>query len=345
MSTNSKSRQASGRLSRRGLIKIAGAGIVGPSLSGLISDSADAAELIIGMLPKFTSDPYFVACNKGAQEAAKELNVTVEFNGPVDANVAAQADIVDRWVRRRIAAITVAANDANALAPALKRAMAAGIKVSSFDSDVAPDARDVFLNQATFEGFARTMADLMVEDAGTEGDILVVTGVLTAPNQNRWISEIKKYYAEKYPKMHIAAVLPGDEDIEKSKNVTLNYLQANPDTKGVFCVAGPAAVGVSEAVKQLGLTGKIAVTGLGAPSLVRPYIKEGVMKHVALWSPVDIGYAAIYIAEAQVKGSLDLKSGEVSAGRLGELKFIAPDVVLLGKPLIIDAKNIDTLTF
>ena len=102
---------------------------------------------------------------------------------------------------------------------------------------------------------------------------------------------------------------------------------------------------MSEAVKQLGLTGKIAVTGLGAPSLVRPYIKEGVMKHVALWSPVDIGYAAIYIADAQVKGSLDPKSGEVSAGRLGELKFIAPDVVLLGKPLIIDAKNIDTLTF
>ena len=345
MSTNSKSRQASCPLSRRSLIKIIGAGLVAPSLSGLISGSADAAEPIIGMLPKFTSDPYFVACNKGAQEAAKELNVTVEFNGPVDANVAAQADIVDRWVRRRIAAITVAANDANALAPALKRAMAAGIKVSSFDSDVAPDARDVFLNQATFEGFARTMADLMVEDAGTEGDFLVVTGVLTAPNQNRWISEIKKYYAEKYPKMHITAVLPGDEDIEKSKNVTLNYLKANPDTKGVFCVAGPAAVGVSEAVKQLGLTGKIAVTGLGAPSLVRPYIKEGVMKHVALWSPVDIGYAAIYIADAQVEGSLDPKSGEVSVGRLGELKFIAPDVVLLGKSLIIDAKNIDTLTF
>ena len=189
------------------------------------------------------------------------------------------------------------------------------------------------------------MADLMVEDVGTKGDLLIVTGVLTAPNQNRWIAEIKKYYAEKYPDLHIAAVLAGDEDIEKSKDVTLNYIKANPDTKGVFCVAGPAAVGVSEAVKQLGLTGKVAVTGLGAPSLVRPYIKDGVIQHVALWSPIDIGYAAIYIADAQIKGTLNSASGEVAAGRLGELKFISPDVVLLGKPLIIDAKNVDSFKF
>ena len=330
---------------RRGFLRLAGTGLLALPFAGAAVRPAFAAGTVIGMLPKFTSDPYFQACDQGAQEAAKELGVTVEFNGPVNADVAAQSDIVDRWVRRKIGAITVAANDADALAPSLKRAMAAGIKVSSFDSDVAPDARSVFLNQATFEGFARTMADLMVEDVGTKGDLLIVTGVLTAPNQNRWISEIKSYYAQKYPDLHIAAVLAGDEDIEKSKDVTLNYLKANPATKGVFCVAGPAAVGVSEAVKQLGLAGKVAVTGLGAPSLVRPYIKDGVIKHVALWSPIDIGYAAIYIADAQVKGTLKPGSGEVSAGRLGELKFIAPDVVLLGKPLIIDAKNVDTFKF
>lgn len=330
---------------RRDVVKVIGAGLLSLPFAAAGGSRAFAAGTTVGMLPKFTSDPYFQACDQGAQEAAKALGVTVEFNGPVNADVAAQSDIVDRWVRRRISAITVAANDANALAPSLKRAIAAGIKVSSFDSDVAPDAREVFLNQATFEGFARTMADLMVQDVGTTGDLLIVTGVLTAPNQNRWIDEIKKYYAERYPNLHIAAVLAGDEDIEKSKDVTLNYLKANPATKGVFCVAGPAAVGVSEAVKQLGLAGKVAVTGLGAPSLVRPYIKAGVIKHVALWSPIDIGYAAIYIADAQVKGTLKPGSGEVSAGRLGELKFIAPDVVLLGKPLVIDAGNVDSFKF
>jgi rhamnose transport system substrate-binding protein len=305
-----------------------------------------AQEIVIGMMPKFTSDPYFVAANKGAQEAAKELGVTVEFNGPVDANVAAQADIIERWTRRKVSAIAVSANDPNALAPALKHAQAAGIKTMTWDADVAADARTVFLNQATFEGMGRTMVDMMVRDAGTsEGEFLIVTAVLTAPNQNRWIEEIKKYVADKYPKMKIAAVLPGDEDLEKSKNVALNYLQANPQTKGIFCVTGIATPGVLEAVKQLGLVGKVTVTGLGVPSLIRPYLKDGSLKEAALWSPIDIGYGAVYITKALLDGKLDPKSGSVDAGRLGKLKFISPDTVLLGDPFVFTKDNVDKFDF
>ena len=299
----------------------------------------------IGMLPKFTSDPYFVAVNQGAQEAAKELNVTVEFNGPVDANVAAQANIIDQWVRAGMDAITVSANDANALAPALERAARRGIKVSTFDADVKAEARRVFLNQCTFDGMGKAMVEMMAKEAGSEGDFLIVTAVLTAPNQNRWIEEAKKYAAEKYPKMRFATVLPGDEDLEKSKNVALNYLRANPNTKGVLCVTGIATPGVAEAVKQLGLQGKVVVTGLGVPSLVRPYIKDGTIKEVALWNPVDIGYGAIYIAKSQLDGTLNPQSGFVDAGRLGKLKFVEKDVVLLGDPLIINGSNVDDFKF
>ena len=66
--------------------------------------------------PKFTSDPRIPSWpwTKGAQEAAKELQVSVEFNGPVDANVAAQANIIDQWIRAGMDAITVSANDPNA---------------------------------------------------------------------------------------------------------------------------------------------------------------------------------------------------------------------------------------
>ena len=342
----SQENRKSNGLSRRQLIKTAGVIGTAAAMGGLTARSARAAQAVIGMCPKFTSDPYFVAVNSGAQDAAKELGVTVEFQGPVNADVAAQADIIDRWIRRKVTAITVSANDPNALAPAMRRAMAQGIKVSTFDADVLPDARQVFLNQSTFDGMGKTMVDMMVRDAGgSEGDFLIVTAVLTAPNQNRWIEEIKKYAAAKYPGMKFPAVLPGDEDLEKSKNVALNYLRANPLTKGVFCVTGIATPGVLEAVKQLGLTGKVAVTGLGVPSLIKPYLKDGSLKEAALWNPVDIGYGAIFIAKAQIDGTIDPKSGYVEAGRLGKLKFISKDTVLLGDPLIFTKDNVDKFTF
>ena len=327
---------------RRGLLKTAVAAAVLMSMAAPVL----AKDVVIGLIPKFTSDPYFVAANKGAQEAAKELGYTVEFNGPVDANVATQSDIIDKFIRRRVTAIAVSANDPTALAPAMKRAQAAGIKTITWDADVTPDARSVFLNQATFEGMGRTFADMMVRSAGTdEGDFLIVTAVLTSPNQNRWIDELKMYAAQKYPRMKFPAILPGDEDLEKSKNVTLNYLQANPNTKGVIAVTGIATPGVVEAVKQLNLVGKVAVTGLGVPSLIRNYLKDGSLKEAALWSPVDIGYGAIYLAKGEIDGTIKPESGSVEAGRLGKLKFISKDTVLLGDPFIFTKDNVDQFDF
>lgn len=316
------------------------------ALIGAGATAASAQGIKIGLIPKFTSDPYFVAANQGAQEAAAELGVTVEFNGPVNADVSEQANIIDRFVRRRFDVIAVSANDPDALAPAMKRAQDAGIITMTWDADVNPDARTLFLNQATFEGMGRTFVEMMVRSAGTaEGDFLIVTAVLTAPNQNRWIEELKKYAAEMHPNMNFPAILPGDEDLEKSKNVTLNYLQGNPETVGVYTVTGIATPGVIEAVKQLGMEDSVAVTGLGVPSLIRPYLKDGSLKEAALWSPIDIGYGAIYMANALHEGTVKRGDASVAAGRLGDLQFIGEDTVLLGDPFIFTVDNVDDFDF
>lgn len=308
--------------------------------------AAQSGPIRIAMIPKFTSDPYFQAADRGGQEAAKELGVEYTFNGPVDADVSKQSDLVDQYVQQHYSAITISVNDANAIAPALKRAQDAGVKVSTFDSDSTPDSRQVFLNQATFEGMGKTMVDMMAEQTAGKGTFLVVTAVLTAPNQNRWIEEMKKYMATAYPKMKIAAILPGDEDLAKSRQVTLDYLRGHPEVNGVWAVTGIATPGVAAAVEELGLQGKVVITGLGVPSLVRPYIKKGTIKKVCLWNPTDIGYGAVYMAKAQIDGKLTMKTGgNLNAGRLGKLDFISDDTILLGKPLIFTADNIDNFTF
>lgn len=319
----------------------------GPASSAAPSDSggrADDEELVIGMLPKFTSDPYFVAVNEGAQEAAEELGVRVDFNGPVDADVSAQSEIIDQWVQQGYDAITVSANDPDALAPAMERAQEAGTATSTYDADVN-SGREVFLNQATFEGMGKTMVDMMVDQTGPEGDFLIVTAVLTAPNQNAWIEEMRAYIAEEYPGMNILDVLPGDEDLAKSRDVTTTYLRGNPDVDGIWAVTGIATPGVAEAVKQLGLDSDVAVSGLGVPSLVRPYIQDGTIEQVCLWNPTDIGYGAVYMAHAQLTDTLDPASGALDAGRLGQLEFISEETILLGEPLVFNEENIDDFDF
>ena len=307
---------------------------------------ADTKRPLIGMVPKYTSDPYFTAIKQGAEEACKECGFDLLFDGPATQDVTAQANIVDRMIRQGINALSLCASDPSALAPAAKRAASRGIKVSTWDSDLDPSARPVFLNQSEFGAMGQTIADMMAKATdGGKGDFLLVTNSFTSTNMNHWREAIKSYAAKKYPDMHIKAELSGDADLEKSKNVTLNYLRANPNTRGVIVIDGIAAVGAAEAVDQLGLQGKVPVAGIGVPSNIRPYIKSGTVFESVLWSPVDLGYGAMYICKAQLDGTLDPKKGSVEAGRLGQMKFISDDVVLLGPPTVFTKENIDKFQF
>lgn len=313
------------------------------------SSEATAEKIVVGVCPKFTSDPYFVAVKEGAMEACTELGYELDFNGPVNADVAAQADIIEQWIQKGYTAITVSANDPDALSEAMKKASDAGIYTSAFNADVT-EGRELFMNQTTNESMAKAWAERMVIDSGvTEGTFLIVTAVLTAPNQNAWIEELRKYLAENYPDMIIDAVLPGDEDLAKSRDVALNYLRSHPDTTGVFCATGIAVPGVCEAVEQLGLDGKVTITGLGVPSLVREYLHSGTLKSCVLWNPVDQGYATIYMIKAQVEGKVQevLEQGYLEAGRLGNLEVIDKEngVFLQGDPYIFTAENVDNFKF
>jgi rhamnose transport system substrate-binding protein len=296
------------------------------------------------MMPKLVGIPYFNAAEKGAKEAAKELKVDLVYDGPTEAKAALQSQMIEQWIQQQCGAITVAANDPNALAPAMKKAGDAGIKTGAWDADVAKDARQVFVNQATFDAIGYKLVDVMAEETGGKGKFMVLTGSLTAPNQVAWLKAMRERMKEKYPQMSIASVQPGEEDLQKGIDITTNYLEAHPDTTGVFGITSVALPGAAEAVKQSGLTGKVAVTGLTTPNEMKDYMKEGVVNKFVLWNPIDLGYLAVYVANAQVEGNLP-KSGTFKAGRLGEVKMLAPDEVLLGPPLVFTKDNIDKYNF
>ena len=317
-----------------------GVGQQGPSQGG----GGGGGPNKICMMPKLVGIPYFNASEQGANEAAKELDVDLVYDGPTEAKAALQSQMIEQFIQQQCDAITVAANDPNALAPAMKKADNAGIATGAWDADVAPDARDVFVNQATFQAIGYKLVDVMAEQTGGKGEFLVVTGSLTAPNQVAWLKEMRERMKEKYPEMSIASVEPGEEDLQLGIDITKNYLRANPDTAGVFGITSVALPGAAEAVQQIGRAGEVPVTGLSTPNEMKPYIESGAVKEFVLWNPVDLGYLAVYVADAQVEGNLP-KSGTFKAGRLGKVKVLAEDEVLLGPPIVFSKENIDQYDF
>ncbi len=313
----------------------------GCNLTGTDGNSADG-KLQIAMMPKVVGIDYFNAVQQGAEEAAKELGAELIWDGPVANDGSRQAEMLDTWIARGVDVIAVAPNDPNALAPTLEKARERDIPVVTYDADSTEGSRDYFVNQATAESIGNALVDEMAEQIGGAGEVAIVTGNLTADNQNQWIKQMNARVAEKYPNMKIVTVKPSEEDQQLATQVTQDLIKAYPALKGVFAITSVAFPGAALAVNQAGKSGQLAVVGLATPKSMLEHVENGTVKTVILWSPMDLGYLTVQVAAALAKGE-DI-GDVVKAGRLGD-KQVSGTQVLLGEPMKFTKENIKEFNF
>jgi rhamnose transport system substrate-binding protein len=316
-----------------------------------IAASASAAGikdgLKIAFVPKQINNPYEVIADNGGLDAIKEFKGDGKAVGPSDAGASSQVSYINTLITQRQNAIVIAANDANAVVPYLKKAMSQGIKVVTFDSDTAPEGRQVFVNQANAEGIGRGQIELVSKLMGGEGEFAILSATPNATNQNTWIKymqeELKK---PQYAKIKLVKIAYGNDDDQKSFVETQGLLQAYPNLKAIVA---PTTVGIAAAARYISSSsskGKVQVTGLGTPNQMREFVKNGTVKAFQLWDPAELGYLAAYAAANLASGNITGKQGEsFDAGKLGKRTIGANGEVILGPPTTFDATNIDNYNF
>jgi rhamnose transport system permease protein len=299
--------------------------------------------ITIGMMPKAKGDPYFVSCLNGAEEAARELNADLIWDGPTELDPSKQNEIVEGWITRRVDVIAVSVENQAAISTVLRKARAKGIGVITWDADSFPDARDYLINQGTAQDIGYRLADETARILGDSGEFAIITASLSAANQNEWIRYIKQRLAESHPRVKLVTIRPSDGDRDRAFSETQTVLKVYPNVKVVMAIAAPAVPGAAEAVKQSGRT-DVKVTGLSLPNMSKPYVHAGVVESIVLWNTRDLGYLTVYAANALAKGNLRHDATGLPAGRLGIVK-VNGDQVLLGAPYIFNKANIDNFNF
>lgn len=307
---------------------------------------ASGEKLVIGLMPKLIGIDYFNATKVGAYEAAEELGVTLEYDGPVTNDVTLQAQMVETWISKKYDAIAIAPNDPDAIAPVLEKARKRGIKIVSWDADAKQEARDFFVNQATAEALAKTLIDLVAKNVGEDAKFLYLTGSLTAANQNLWMAAMNKYIAEAHPGLTNLSETPkaSEEDQALATQVTTDCLKAYTDMQALLALTSVALPGAAEGLRKSGAADRVYLTGFATPKVMNEYVKDGTVKQFVLWNPQDLGYLSVYAAVAAVKGTLKAGDTEFDAGRLGKVQ-VEGDMILLGEPLVFDKDNIDQFNF
>ena len=302
-----------------------------------------AKTVTVAMMPKNKGNPYFVAAHLGANEAARELGIKLLWDGPTETDPAKQNEVIEAWITRGVDAIAVSVENKDGLATVLRKARGRGIKIVTWDSDTAEDARDFLVNQATPEGIGFALADNAARILGGKGELAVITASLTAANQNAWLGHIRARLLAKHPGITIAGVRPSDDKQDLAFAEAQNILKVYPDTRLILGLSSPAVPGAAEAVKQAGRP-DVKVLGLSLPNTCKKYIHEGFVDSIVLWNVNDLGYLSVYAAVAAAKGTLRPGQTFLPSGRLGKVEIKGSEV-MLGTPFLFTKDNVDKFDF
>jgi rhamnose transport system permease protein len=305
------------------------------------STSPGTPRAVVAMMPKAKGDPYFASCRVGAEEAAKELGIELIWDGPTGLDAAKQNEVVENWITRQVDVIAVAVENRAGISTVLRKARERGIEVLTWDADAEPDARDFFVNQATSEGIANTLTDEAARLLNGTGEFAIITGALSAANQNEWIAFIKKRLAT-HPGLRLATIRPSDDDRDKAFAETQTIMRVHPNVRLVMAISAPAVPGAAEAVRQAGRD--LKVIGLSLPNINKPYVHGGVVQTVVLWNTRDLGYLTVLAGAQLLNGTLKPGAQSMPGGRLGTIQIRGSEIIL-GPPLKFTRANIDQFDF
>lgn len=314
--------------------------------TGTADPDAEIPEgLAIDFLPKQLNNPFFDLVNAGGTEAVEELGGVATERGGTEATADSQVEYINAASQAGSDVIVIAANDPDAVCPALNEARDNGAAIVGYDSDA--NCTDVFVNQSTNQLIGQTLVDMIDDQLDGEGTFAILSATPNATNQNAWIEEMEQILQEDgYSGLELVDTVYGNDDDLESFQEMQGLMQSHPD---LDAVVSPTTVGVAAAARYVSdseYKGELVVTGLGTPNQMREFVHDGTVDQFALWNPNELGYLAGYTGAALKAGQITGAEGETfTAGNLGEFTFETDSELVLGPPLVFDADNVDDFDF
>ena len=307
----------------------------------LLAGAAQAETKRIALVVKALGIGFFEAANKGAEEAAKELgDVEIIYTGPTDTTAEGQIEVINALIAQGVDAIAISANDPDAVAPALQKAMERGITVISWDSGVAPAGRQMHLNPSSSALIGNTIIKLAADNMPDGGDVAVLSATSTSTNQNIWIEEMTKVMGN-YPGVNLVATVYGDDLADKSYREAQGLIASYPNLKAIIAPTTVGILAASQAVTDAGLIGKVNVTGLGLPSEMAGAVESGATISFAIWNPIDLGYAATMLAYNINAGAATAPGSVIPMGRMGNATLDDKSEAAMSDHFTYDKSNIE----
>ena len=254
-------------------------------------------------------DPFYFTMERGATDAATRFGVELVAQFPEQWNATVQTPMLDALVARGdLDFLFMAPVDKEAMIDPMQNAVDSGLPLLTNDTFVGDG--DYVNGPVTFplslissdnvEG-GRMACHALAAAIGETGKVYIQNTVLGTSTTEQREQGCREALAD-YPDVELVGVDYNDDDPSKAQAQVEAKLQAVPDLAGIFGVNVFSAQGAGQVVRNQGLSGKVKVVAFDATLTAVEMLRDGTVDLVIAQKPADMGYLAVEMAIAHLRG-------------------------------------------
>lgn len=260
----------------------------------------------IAVIAKSSNNPVFLAARTGAEAAAKEISakpggpkVEILWLTPPQEDGQVQAQRIGQAVNEGANAVLISASDAGKVAGAIDDAVARGVEVMTFDSDVPQSKRFAFYGVDDIE-IGRTVMRELATQLNERGSVAILAGNQNAPNLQRRAQGVREE-AAKHPGIRVVDTFNHIETPQDAAAEVIRVNNAYPEVTGWAMVGGwPLFTQTLLTDLDPARTKVVAVDALPAQLA---YVEKGIAPVLVAQPVYQWGYVGVQNIVAKLQGT------------------------------------------
>lgn len=262
----------------------------------------------VALVLKTLNNPFFIDMQKGAEDAARRLNVDLTVQAAErETDVEKQMQIIENLVQTGVSALCIAPSGSKEIVAAVGKARQAGIPVVIVDDRI--DARAAAEAGVSTNGYVgsdnveggRIAGRYLKQITGGHANVALLEGIPGHQTGDARLQGFKEAIKDA-PDVRVVASQTANWERDQGFTVFQNMLQANPSIDAVFACNDMMALGAVEAIAAAGKTGRIRVIGFDAVDDARQAIANGRMDGSVAQFPSEMGRIAVESAVKLIRG-------------------------------------------
>jgi ribose transport system substrate-binding protein len=251
------------------------------------------------LVPEELDNDYWRLVEEGAQKAAEEHGVLLEYAGPKQANIDEHLKTIEMSMASKVDGIITQGLSDEQFTPLINRVVEK-LPVITIDTDAANSNRMAYIGTDNYySGFLAGKA--LIADTHGQANVAIITGSFYANHQQQ---RVQGFQDAVKSEEGIKIITVEESEIsrvraaEKAYQIVTDY----PKVNAFYGTSALDAIGIAQVVEKFREPDQVYIIGFDSLPETLKYISEGTIKATVVQEPFEMGYKAVAMMIDLIEG-------------------------------------------